>query len=220
MAEYLTSETEYLDSKKGTADKRRQVRQDIPSTISNPVELVTQLSSNVEAALATIPTVETPTTKRGLKVKLKVQPTPNSKEPVRQPRLKLKVKQPPVTGRPKKEDDDFVYDDSQYFDEEIDEDVLAVEDDDDEYVQAESGGQRKAAAAAKRPKPVATGSGTPTKRKHSEKKAYHDDSSDDGLGTSNVKTKRVNQKNAGEGAAEKKNKGSVKQRLLNRIKKK
>ncbi|KAI9284588.1 hypothetical protein BC943DRAFT_56026 [Umbelopsis sp. AD052] len=205
LADYLLSETEYLDSKMGTPDKRRQVRQDIPSTISDPVGLVKQLSSNVEAAL---PTVETPTTKRGLKVKLKVQPAPKE-PPKQQPRLKLKVKQ--VPGRPKKEDDDFVYDDSQYFDEEIDEDVLAAEDDDDEYVQAE--GQR----AAKRPKPV---SSTPTKRKHSDKKTRHDDSSDDGLGTSTVKTKRVNQKNAGEAAAEKKNKGSVKQRLLNRIKKK
>jgi hypothetical protein len=200
----------------GTADKRRQVRQDIPSTISDPVGLVKQLSSNVVAALATIPTVETATTKRGLKVKLKVQPT---KESAKQPRLKLKVKQLPAAGRPKKEDDDFVYDDSQYFDEEIDEDVLVVEDDDDDYVQAEGGGQRKV-AAAKRPKPVGTASGAQTKRKHSEKKTYHDDSSDDGLGTGKVKTKRVNQKNVGEGAADKKNKGSVKQRLLNRIKKK
>jgi hypothetical protein len=219
LAEYLLSETEYLDSKVGTPDKRRQVRQDIPSTINEPRELVKQLSSNVAAALATMPKAEEESSKRGLKVKLKLQPAPGSKELAKQPRLKLKVKQPKTLGRTKKEDDEFIYDDSQYFDEEIDEAEVAVEDDDDdEYIQAEGGRQRK--GAAKRPKPAATSSEAQSKRKRSEKKAYHDDSSDDGLGTGNVKTKRVAQKNVGLAATEKKNKGSVKQRLLNRIKKK
>ncbi|GAB5592786.1 JmjC domain-containing histone demethylation protein 1 [Umbelopsis nana] len=208
LAQYLLAETAFLDSKNGTADKRRQVRQDIPSTITAPIELVLELANAVSKVLgagAVNTQIKDEPTKRSLKVKLKVQPT----KEMAKPRLKLKMKEPSI-GRSKKEDDDFVYDDSQYFDEEIDEESLAVEDDDDEYVQGDAPGRHK---------PVKKTPPAP-KRKRGEKKPYQDDSSDDGLGTGKVKTKRASNKGVDDAASDKKTKGSVKQRLLNRIRKK
>lgn len=208
LAQYLLAETAFLDSKNGTADKRRQVRQDIPSTITAPIELVLELANAVSKVLgagAVNTQIKDEPTKRSLKVKLKVQPT----KEMAKPRLKLKMKEP-LIGRSKKEDDDFVYDDSQYFDEEIDEESLAVEDDDDEYVQGDAPGRHK---------PVKKTPPAP-KRKRGEKKPYQDDSSDDGLGTGKVKTKRASNKGVDDAASDKKTKGSVKQRLLNRIRKK
>ncbi|KAJ2956101.1 hypothetical protein NQZ79_g7998 [Umbelopsis isabellina] len=199
LANYLLSETTFLDPKSGNPEKRRQVKQDIPSSIADPVELAQSLLKQVTELLGPAEQAD-PEPKQGIKVKLKVKPAPT-------PRLKLKVKQP--KGRVKKEDADFVYDDNQYFDEEIDETSLLAEDDDDDYVQgageAKPGNKKKV---------------TPVKRKKGTK-AYKDDSSDDGLGTGTVKSKRVNTKAIGNNAADKKTKGgSVKQRLLNRIKKK
>lgn len=212
LANYLSSETMFLDSKNPTADKRRQVRQDIPSTITAPIELVTQLGDSVSKVLGDRIEVE-PSKGSGsssLKVKLKVQPSVSSKPR----RLKLKMKDPPIQRGMKKEDDDFVYDDNQFFDEEIDDASLAVEDDDDDYVQGDEGARRR----PKRTRSIATTE--PIKRKRNEKKSYKDDSSDDGLGTSKVTTKRVSHKGIEQASSDKKIKGSVKQRLLNRIKKK
>lgn len=199
LANYLLSETTFLDAKNGNPEKRRQVRQDIPNSIADPVELVQSLSKQVSELLGPAEQAD-PEPKPGIKVKLKVKPAPA-------PRLKLKVKQP--KGRVKKEDADFVYDDNQYFDEEIDESSLLAEDDDDDYVQS--------ASVAK---PANKKKVTPVKRKKGAK-AYKDDSSDDGLGTGTVKSKRVATKAMDDNAGDKKTKGgSVKQRLLNRIKKK
>jgi hypothetical protein len=201
LANYLLSESAFLDAKNGNAEKRRQVKQDIPDSIADPVELVQSLSKQIAELLGPEEQAE-PEPKPGLKVKLKVKPVPA-------PRLKLKMKQP-KGRRVKKEDDDFVYDDNQYFDEEIDDSSLLAEDDDDDYVQgasvANAGNKKKT---------------TPAKRKKSSTMAYKDDSSDDGLGTGKAKSKRMATKALDSNMADKKTKaGSVKQRLLNRIKKK